>query len=222
MRLPDWFQMVDRRAAETQLKNSLPGKFIIRPTTRGKDGEFSVSVKYKKPGDVHHFKLIRDTGNSSWTMWGQKFATLQEFVKHFQKKAIAKKGPEQICLDKNAKIEVILVENDQGMDTYYGNGVDEEETYDNGTSDEESEEDEEEESDENPSGSRDEEYPEFIEGSVVRCTYEFVPEEEGTIYMRPGDRLVVLYPPTEEWVYVKGERGEEGYVPVENVEPDRR
>ena len=53
--MPSWFQMMDRNKAEAELKDKDPGKFIIRPTTHGKDGEFSVSVKFKS-SEVHHFK----------------------------------------------------------------------------------------------------------------------------------------------------------------------
>ena len=53
--MPSWFQMMDRNKAESELNDKEPGKFIIRPTTHGKDGEFSVSVKFKST-EVHHFK----------------------------------------------------------------------------------------------------------------------------------------------------------------------
>jgi len=210
--LPEWFQMVDRTAAETHLKNSLPGSFVIRPTTRGKDGEFSVSVKYKKRGDVHHFKLIKDSGQPTWTMWGKKFKTLQEFIKTFQKKPIAKKGTEQITLVKNADVEVLIVEDSSGMDTYYDGQDAQEETYDNG-SESENEDSSSEENEENHA-------LDDIEGSVVTCIDEFIAEEEGTISMEPGDRLLVLYPPDNGWVYVRNDRGEDGYVPQEFVEFD--
>ena len=144
-------------------------------------------------------------------MWGQNFRTLQEFVKAFQAKAIAKKGPEQIRLDAHADVQIMRIEDDEDIDTYYnGDGAYQEETYEDAPEEEES--DEEEFDDHNG----------IMEGSVVRCTDEFVPEEEGTIYMRPGDRLVVLYPPTEGWVYVRRGMGEEGYVPEESVECERR
>eukprot|EP00092_Neocalanus_flemingeri_P012413 GFUD01013381.1.p1 GENE.GFUD01013381.1~~GFUD01013381.1.p1 ORF type:complete len:292 (-),score=96.90 GFUD01013381.1:180-1055(-) len=230
LELPDWFQMVDRRAAETQLKNSSPGKFLIRPTTQGKDGEFSVSVKYNKPGDVHHFKLIKESRNQTWTMWGQKFETLQEFVKNFQIRAIAKKGPEQIHLDKNANVEVISVEDKDDMDTY----VDKDDIYedeDSSESNDEEERNEEEtndvrnrhrDGDEQDEENSDEEHNDIMEGSVVRCTFDFIADEDGTISVSRGDRLMVLYPPTEGWVYVRKENEDEGYVPEENTECERR
>ena len=211
LRLPDWFQMVDRRAAETQLASSSPGKFIIRPTTHGKDSEYSVSVKYKRPGDVHHFKLMFDSGGQTWAMWGQNFRTLQEFVKAFQTKPIAKKGPEKIRLDTSANIQVVLVEDDEENDTYFN--VDQDETYEDAPEEDVSEDED---------FDREDNHDNIIEGSIVICTDEFVPEEEGTIYMRRGDRLVVLYPPTEGWVYVRRGVGEEGYVPEEHVQCERR
>eukprot|EP00092_Neocalanus_flemingeri_P023997 GFUD01026031.1.p1 GENE.GFUD01026031.1~~GFUD01026031.1.p1 ORF type:complete len:262 (+),score=74.55 GFUD01026031.1:45-830(+) len=205
LRLPDWFQMIDRKAAETKLEKSSPGKFIIRPTTHGKDGEFSVSVKYKKPGDVHHFKLVRDIGKPTWTMWGQNFKSLQDFVKKFQKKEIANKGREQVLLDKNANAEVIVVGDNHNMDTYYDAGdVDEYETYTDAGADYMEESDD------------------IVEGSVVRCTLDFIADEDGTISVSRGDRLMVLYPPTEGWVYVRKENEDEGYVPEENTECERR
>jgi len=212
LRLPDWFLMLDRRAAETQLANSPPGKFIIRPTTHGKDGEYSVSVKYRGRGDVHHFKLIFDTGRQTWSMWGQHFRTLQEFVKAFQEKAIAKKGPEKVRLDPLANVQVLVVENDE--ENYYnGQEESEEETYEDAPEEEESDEGEFVDDRDNNA---------ITEGCVVVCTDEYVPEEEGTVYIRPGDRLVVLYSPTDGWVYVRSGGREEGYVPEDCVQIERR
>jgi len=210
--LPDWFQMVDRRAAESQLTRSQPGKFIVRPTTHGRDGEYSVSVKYARPGDVHHFKLVYDSGHHKWTMWGQRFKTLQDFVMYFQTNPIARRGQEQVRLDRRANVEVLIIQNNAAMNRYEEGDDD---FYEDDLGQELS--DEEDESENEMSND-----PSIVEGSVVKCIEEYLPDEEGTLYMRPGDRLLVLYPPTEGWVYVKKGEQEEGYVPEELVQCERR
>ena len=88
LELPSWFQIVDRRAAENQLSRMVEGRFIVRPTTHGGDSDYSVSVKYKRPGDVHHFKLAYSAASRSWSMWGQNFKSLQDISYYSLRNAV--------------------------------------------------------------------------------------------------------------------------------------
>merc|ERR1719500_502440 len=61
--------------------------------------------------------------------------------------------------------------------------------------------------------SEDEE-PRIIAGTKIESTKKFTGEDEDTISVRAGERLVVLALPRDGWVYVGKEDGsEEGYIP---------
>merc|ERR1712106_926792 len=197
--------------AETQLANSTPGQFIIRPTTHGKDGEFSISVRFNKSEDISHFKLIKEPGKLYWKIWGDKYKTLQDFVKKFQEKPIENKNKDKICLDSTATVEVIVADENDYMDTYYyDDGEYEDAVYEDVSVLNEKEE-------------RDQDQHDIIEGSIVRSTHEFIKKEEGTISVKPGDRLMVLHASKEGWVYVSKENEEgEGYVPDKILSIEKR
>ena len=197
LRLPEWFQMVDRKGAETQLATASPGKFIIRPTVHGKDGEFSLSVRSNGPQEVSHFKLTREPGKAVWNIWGNSFKTLQEFVTKYQKKPIEKKNKEKIHLDKDAVVDIIVAEETEYTDPYYfDEGEYEDDPYDDSTALDDIEESDDEQQ------------------NVVMCTKEYIKKEEGTMSVKAGERLIIHQPSHEGWVYVGREKGEElGYIP---------
>jgi len=191
--LPSWFQSVDRKAAESFLQNVPTGKFIVRTTQHGREGEFSVSVRYPngvgKP--VRHFKLVCDPDNTrDWIMWGERFHSLQDFVHFFQDTPIDK-GNANVTLDPEAEVHRL----EAGHPGY---------DYDSG-------EYEEEDDGEPPLQG-------MVEGAQVICVEPFEAEEEGTLAARAGDRLLVLFPPNQGWVYVKNTRGQEGYLPEDCVD----
>lgn len=214
--LPAWFQMCDRRSAETQLHKAEPGHFIVRNTQHGREGEYSVSVRYpgEKPGEkpVRHFKLVRDeTMQEEWIMWGERFKSLQHFVRHFQVAPIDKSS--RVMLDQQA--EVGTLEAGQAAVVYYGDDIYEEDLYE-----EDVEEDVEEGVEEEVGefgGSGDEEDQTIQEGAQVVCCEAFSSEDDSTLSAKLGDRLLVLYPPDQGWVYVKNTRKKEGYLPLDSV-----
>ena len=57
-KLPKWFKDYDRTKAENYLKRPQinDGDFVIRPAARGKDGDYSASIKFNH-GTIQHFKL---------------------------------------------------------------------------------------------------------------------------------------------------------------------
>jgi len=197
--LPSWFQAVDRRASENQLSDAAPGRFLIRNTQHGREGEYSVSVRY--PDDVEgrtvrHFKLVRDPNSpSTWMMWGERFNSLQQFVAFFQDTPIDR-GNSQVTLDREAEVEVL-----QAGEVGYAGYEEDNHPYEVDNSD-----------DDEPGDGGD-----IVEGSQVVCTEMFEAEEEGTLTARPGDKLLVLFPPNQGWVYVKNTRRREGYLPLDCV-----
>merc|ERR1711874_493120 len=106
--LPEWFQVMDRQESEERLmeEDYGEGDFIIRPATRGNDGDFSVSVKFPRNA-IHHFKLTKDV------------------VKNFKKTPLVYKNDKKQTLRKEADTEVVVVgELTEDYDDYYGYGDD--------------------------------------------------------------------------------------------------
>ena len=195
--------MMDRKTAEKSLANAEPGEFIIRPTTHGMDGEFSISVKFRNKGDISHFKLSRDQGKMTWSIWGEKFKSLQEFVIKYQTKALENKQKEKVTLDKDAFTGVVIADESDYLDTYYYNeGLYEDPTYEDTCAASDKEEDNEDQE---------------ILGPAI-CRRDFEENEEGTVSVKRGDRLTVQYKAEGGWVYIKKDKGgEEGFVPEENI-----
>jgi len=191
--LPAWFQSVDRKAAEAFLKDAPPSKFIVRSTQHGREGEYSVSVRYPngsgKP--VRHFKLVCDPDSTcEWVMWGEKFRSLQDFVHFFQDTPIDK-GNTGVTLDPEANVDRL----EAGHPGYF-----DDQEYEEETDDEEP----------IPQG--------MVEGAQLVCVEPFEADEEGTLAARAGDRLLILFPPNQGWVYVRNTMGREGYLPEDCVD----
>ena len=124
--LPDWFQVVDRAVSEDKLKKDdfLEGDFIIRPATRGNDGDFSVSVKFPRNA-IHHFKLTKVKNKDCWSVNNKSYKSLQAVVQNFQKTPLVYKNDKKQTLKKEADTEVVTVtELNEYYDDYYGNDDD--------------------------------------------------------------------------------------------------
>ena len=108
-KLPKWFKMYDRQKTDEVLMRDgvRDGDFILRPAVRGKDGEFSASVRFR--GHVHHFKLAVSRDSDSWTTNGHTVSTLQEFVKKFQKTHLVSGKKEKMTLSADADTSIVTV-----------------------------------------------------------------------------------------------------------------
>ena len=108
--LPDWFQVVDRQESEDKLKEEefSQGDFIIRPATRGNDGDFSVSVKFSENA-IHHFKLTKVKNKDCWSVNNKNYRSLQAVVKNFKKTPLVYKNDKKQTLSKEADTEVVTV-----------------------------------------------------------------------------------------------------------------
>merc|ERR1711913_222466 len=119
--LPEWFQVMDRQESEERL---LEGDFIIRPATRGNDGDFSVSVKFPRNA-IHHFKLTKIKNRDCWSVSNKSYRSLQAVVQNFKKTPLVYKNDKKQTLRKEADTEVVVVgELTEDYDDYYGYGDD--------------------------------------------------------------------------------------------------
>ena len=124
--LPDWFQVVDRQESEDKLKKEkfVEGDFIIRPATRGNDGDFSVSVKFPRNA-IHHFKLTKVKNKDCWSVNNKSYKSLQAVVQNFKKTPLVYKNDKKQTLNKEADTEVVTVtELTEYYDDYYGDDDD--------------------------------------------------------------------------------------------------
>ena len=132
--LPKWFQVVERQESEDKLKGKefTEGDFIIRPATRGNDGDFSVSVKF--PGNaIHHFKLTKMKNKDSWSVNNKSYKSLQAVVQNFKRTPLVYKNDKKQMLSTKADTDVVTVtELTDYYDDYYGDGDYEDGDRDNG------------------------------------------------------------------------------------------
>ena len=121
--LPEWFQVMDRQESEERLmeEDYAEGDFIIRPATRGNDGDFSVSVKFPRNA-IHHFKLTKVKNKDCWSVNNKNYKSLQDVVKNFKKTPLVYKNDKKQTLRKEADTDVVTVaELNEYYDDYYGN-----------------------------------------------------------------------------------------------------
>merc|ERR1712154_117279 len=120
--LPDWFKVMDRQESEVKLMEEEYGEgdFIIRPATRGNDGDFSVSVKFPRNA-IHHFKLTKVKNKDCWSVNNKNYKSLQDVVKNFKKTPLVYKNDKKQTLNKEADTAVVTVtELNEYYDDYYG------------------------------------------------------------------------------------------------------
>ena len=132
--LPDWFQVMERQESEDLLKDAKfkDGDFIIRPATRGNDGDFSVSVKFPKNA-IHHFKLTKMKNKDSWSVNNKSYKSLQAVVQNFKRTPLVYKNDKKQMLSTKADTDVVTVtELTDYYDDYYGDGDYEDGDRDNG------------------------------------------------------------------------------------------
>ena len=129
--LPDWFQVMERAESEERLleEEFSEGDFIIRPATRGNDGDFSVSVKFPKNA-IHHFKLTKIKNKDCWSVNNKSYKSLQAVVQNFKKTPLVYKNDKKQTLRKEADTDVVTVTeaSEYYDDDYYGDG-DDDSTY---------------------------------------------------------------------------------------------
>merc|ERR1712154_712047 len=125
--LPDWFKVMDRQESEVKLMEEEYGEgdFIIRPATRGNDGDFSVSVKFPKNA-IHHFKLTKIKNKDCWSVNNKSYKSLQAVVQNFKKTPLVYKNDKKQTLNKEADTDVVTVTeaSEYYDDDYYGDGDD--------------------------------------------------------------------------------------------------
>ena len=117
---------MDRQESEERLLDGefLEGDFIIRPATRGNDGDFSVSVKFPRNA-IHHFKLTKIKNRDCWSVSNKSYRSLQAVVQNFKKTPLVYKNDKKQTLRKEADTEVVVVgELTEDYDDYYGYGDD--------------------------------------------------------------------------------------------------
>ena len=129
--LPDWFQVMERAESEERLleEEFSEGDFIIRPATRGNDGDFSVSVKFADNA-IHHFKLTKVKNKDCWSVNNKSYKSLQAVVQNFKKTPLVYKNDKKQTLRKEADTDVVTVTeaSEYYDDDYYGDG-DDDSTY---------------------------------------------------------------------------------------------
>ena len=105
--LPEWFQVMDRQESEERLLEAdfLEGDFIIRPATRGHDGDFSELPR----NTIHHFKLTKIKNKDCVS--NRSYKSLQAAVPNFTiRKAIKRKEMkvQELCVKSFTKYTDIL------------------------------------------------------------------------------------------------------------------
>ena len=105
--VPEWFQVMGRQESEERLLEAefLEGDFIIRPATRGHDGDFSELPR----NTIHHFKLTKIKNKDCVS--NRSYKSLQAAVPNFTiRKAIKRKEMkvQELCVKSFTKYTDIL------------------------------------------------------------------------------------------------------------------
>ncbi|XP_035493306.2 GRB2-related adapter protein 2b [Scophthalmus maximus] len=87
--LPSWY---DEDAGHSEAQRTLMsrplGAFLMWSTQNAAAGEFSLSVRHET--NVQHFKVLRDR-EGQYYLWSEKFPSLNQLVKYYKTKSVAKK-----------------------------------------------------------------------------------------------------------------------------------